>query len=137
MFRYFTIGLVILLSGCSLFSNGESPIGKANTPGQRLLALEAEYNGLFFLFKSYQDLKRCSVTASAVCAKQAVVDKTRAINTAFDTTTEAAWAVIRVVEDSPSAKEAALSSVLIIMVDARDISKSIRDVISSSKSGEK
>lgn len=137
MFRYFTIGLVILLSGCSTLGLGESPTEKAKTPSQHLLALEVQYNGIFSLLADYEDLPRCSITESKVCSEQTVVNKMRAVNTSFDATSKAAWAVIRTLSSNMDAQDAAVHGVVLIITEARGLYDSAKDVISLAKTGAK
>ena len=77
------IALAGILGGCSWFSENV-PSAKAETAAQHLLAIEVEYNGVFALMAEYENLKRCRVTSSKVCSDQAVVDRMRLVNTAFD-----------------------------------------------------
>ena len=91
MKRYLmVVAIALLASGCGL----KIPSLLADSPAQHLLALEVEYNGVYALMRQYEDLPRCAVTESKVCSEQAAVNKMRAVNTAFDETSESAWRIV-------------------------------------------
>ena len=122
---------VLVLGACDTVK--EIPSVKAKTATEHMLALEVEYNGVFELMRQYEDLKRCSVTTSKLCSSQDVVDRMRAINTTFDTTSASAWKVIKTVNASESVKDAAVASVTVVLADAREIYNSVRNVIVGTK----
>lgn len=129
------VGMVLLLSGCGVMDTMKDfvPSLKAKTPAQHMMALEVEYNGVFALMKEYEGLTRCHVTASDVCSKQDVVDKMRAINTAFDAQSAAAWKIIRDTSNSASVKDTAIKTVVGIVGQARTLYSSVNGVIAAFK----
>lgn len=135
MKRYLlTLGLACLLAlGACDTMKSLVPTLSAKTPAQHMLALEVEYNGVYALMKQYEDIQRCSPTGSKICSEQNVVNKMRAVNTAFDTQSLSAWKIIKDISASPTAKDAAIATVANLVGEATTLYSSVSTVIAAFK----
>lgn len=128
--KQFLLGILMLgMAACSSIPGLE----KDASHRDRLLGLEVQFNGVFALMKEYENLPRCHVVSTKVCSDQTAVNRMRAVVRSFDSTSDTAWRVLKEVETTDDAKDAAIAAVGVVVADAKRLYDGVKGVIVGKK----
>lgn len=104
---------VALLSGCAS--------QEAQTPAQRVYALQADYNAVLAVAVTYESQKRCTTTVIAACSSVTVVNELRRGD-------DAARAALKAAQDTVRTPGATSSTINTVLVGAANAIQAFRTI---------